>query len=146
MGVILRATFIYWILLFILRLIGRRAVSQLTPFEFLVVFLLGGMSIQSVVSDDRSVTAALLGILTIALNHFVVSALKQRSTRFRKLVDGVPVIVVRDGEINARLLHSLRMVEEDILAIARQNGRKTLERIELAIVERDGSVSMIQKK
>jgi uncharacterized membrane protein YcaP (DUF421 family) len=59
-------------------------VSQLTPFEFLVVFLLGGMSIQSIVSDDQSVTTALLGVLTIAMNHFFVSAVKERCTGFRR--------------------------------------------------------------
>jgi uncharacterized membrane protein YcaP (DUF421 family) len=111
-----------------------------------VIFLLGGLSIQSVVSDDRSVTTALLGVFTIAMNHFLVSALKERSVGFRKVIDGTPVIVVRNGQVDERLLRSLRMIEEDLLAIARQNGKKNLDEVELGIVERDGAVSMLQRK
>ncbi|MGA8025845.1 MAG: hypothetical protein WB992_01780 [Bryobacteraceae bacterium] len=83
-------------LLFVLRLLGRRAVSQLSPFELIVMFLLGGMSIQSIVSDDRSLFTAVIGIFTIALNHFLVSAIKQRFITFRKLVDGT---IERDGNV-----------------------------------------------
>jgi uncharacterized membrane protein YcaP (DUF421 family) len=74
MATIIRATVAYWVLLFVLRLLGRRAASQLSPFELIVMFLLGGMSIQAIVSDDRSLFTAVIGILTIAINHFAVSA------------------------------------------------------------------------
>src|SRR5437764_14991153 len=107
MGTIIRATVAYWALLFVLRLLGRRAASQLSPFELIVMFLLGGMSIQSIVSDDRSLTTAIVGILTIALNYFVVFAVKQRFVTFRKLVDGTTIVVAQEGGVGTRLLHGL---------------------------------------
>jgi uncharacterized membrane protein YcaP (DUF421 family) len=66
--------------------------------------------------------------------------------RIQKVIDGTPVIVVRNGEVDGRLLRSLRMMEEDLLAIARQNGAKTLDQVELGIVERDGNVSLLEHK
>src|SRR4051794_29722874 len=146
MGTILRATIAYWVLLFVLRLLGRRAASQLSPFELIVMFLLGGMSIQSIVSDDRSLITAMVGILTIAVNHFAVSAIKQRFVTFRKLVDGTPIVVAQDGVVDTRLLHGLRMVEEDLMAAARQKGMTSLDEVRLAIVERDGSITLFERQ
>jgi uncharacterized membrane protein YcaP (DUF421 family) len=146
MGTILRATIAYWVLLFVLRLLGRRAASQLSPFELIVMFLLGGMSIQSIVSDDRSLITAMVGILTIALNHFAVSAIKQRFVTFRKLVDGTPIVVAQDGVVDTQLLHGLRMVEEDLMAAARQKGMTSLDEVRLAIVERDGSITLFERQ
>jgi uncharacterized membrane protein YcaP (DUF421 family) len=145
MGTILRATVAYWVLLFVLRLLGRRAASQLSPFELIVMFLLGGMSIQSIVSDDRSLFTAVIGILTIALNHFLVSAIKQRSETFRKLVDGTAIVVAEDAKVDERLLHGLRMVKEDLMAAARQKGMTSFDEVRLAIVERDGSITLYKQ-
>ena len=146
MGTIIRATVAYWVLLFVLRLLGRRAATQLSPFELIVMFLLGGMSIQAIVSDDRSLFTAVMGILTIALNHFAVSAIKQRYVTFRKLVDGTPIVVAQEGVVEERLLHGLRMVKEDLMAAARQKGMTSLDEVRLAIVERDGSITLYQRE
>jgi uncharacterized membrane protein YcaP (DUF421 family) len=146
MGTIIRATVAYWVLLFVLRLLGRRAASQLSPFELIVMFLLGGMSIQSIVSDDRSLFTAVVGILTIAINHFAVSAIKQRFLTFRKLVDGTPIVVAENGVVDTRLLHGLRMVEEDLMAVVRQKGMKDLDEVGLAVVERDGNVTLYERE
>lgn len=146
MGTIIRATIAYWVLLFVLRLLGRRAVSQLSPFELIVMFLLGGMSIQAIVSDDRSIFTAIIGILTIAVNHFSVSAVKQRWETFRKLVDGTSIVVLENGELDIRLLHGLRMVKEDLLAAGRKEKMRSLDEVALAIVERDGNVTLFKKE
>ena len=146
MGTVLRATVAYWVLLIVLRLLGRRAASQLSPFELIVMFLLGGMSIQSIVSDDRSLFTAIVGILTIALNHFLVSAMKQRFPKFGKLVDGTPIVVAQDGVVDERLLHGLRMVKEDLMAAARQKNMTSLDEVRLAIVERDGSITLFKQQ
>lgn len=110
------------------------------------MFLLGGMSIQAIVSDDRSLFTAVIGILTIAINHFAVSAIKQRFTTFRKLVDGTPIVVAENGVVDNRFLHGLRMVQEDLMAVVRQNGMKSLDEVRLAIVERDGNVTLFKRE
>ena len=69
------------------RLLGRRSFEQLTPFEMILIFLLGGIGIQTIVSDDRSVINALLAISTIALMHIFVACLKNWSEAFRKFAD-----------------------------------------------------------
>lgn len=146
MGTILRATLVYWVLLMVLRLIGRRAVSQQSPFEFIVIFLLGGMSIQAIISDDRSLFAAVVGIFTVAANHFLASIVRERFLLFRKIVEGTPVIVAENGELDRNLLHGLRMLDEDVLAAARQSGIRHVSEIGLAVVERSGHLTIFKRE
>jgi uncharacterized membrane protein YcaP (DUF421 family) len=145
MGTIIRATAVYWILLLVLRLIGRRAISQQSPFEFIVIFLLGGMSIQAIVLDDRSLFNAIVGIFTIAGNHFLASSMRERFHLFRKIIEGIPVVVAQNGKVDKRLLRGLRMLEEDVLAAAREKGVRDLSEIDLAIVERNGRLTIFKR-
>lgn len=94
---------------------------------------------------DRSLTAV-IGILTIALNHFLVSAIKQQFVTFRKLVDGTPIVVAEDGKVDTRLLHGLRMLEEDLNAAARQKGMTSVQEVRLAVIERDGTVTLFKRE
>src|SRR3954465_12930285 len=87
MSTILRAVYAYLFLLLVLRLIGRRAIMQNSPFELILIFLFGGTMIQAVVGEDRSLTNALLAGMTIGLMHALVAYLNFRFTRVRKLVD-----------------------------------------------------------
>jgi uncharacterized membrane protein YcaP (DUF421 family) len=144
MATILRAIVAYWALLFTIRVIGRRAVNQMTPFELILLFLMGGMSIQAVVYDDRSLTNALLAVFTIGLNHILVAWLKQRSVTFRKLADGTPIIIVENGHWHRERMYRMRLQEQDVMAVARQNGVRHLEEIETAIVERNGAISIFK--
>ena len=145
MDTLIRATVAYWVLLATLRLLGRRTSSQQSPFELLVLFFLGGISIQAVVGDDRSLINAVLAIFTIALNHRLASQLRQRSERFRKLMDGTPVVIVEDGNIRHDRVHNLRMTEEDVLAATRDKGIRDLREVELAVAERDGGISVLRR-
>jgi uncharacterized membrane protein YcaP (DUF421 family) len=146
MATILRAAAAYWFLLFTMRVIGRRAVSQMTPFELILMFLIGGMSIQAIVMDDRSLTNAFLAIMTIGMMHVLVAWLKQKFVSFRKIADGTPVIVVEHGDWNEHRLQLLRMQNQDVMAAARQKGMEKMDDIKDAIVERDGSVSIVKFK
>jgi uncharacterized membrane protein YcaP (DUF421 family) len=142
MGTILRATAAYWLLLFTLRVVGRRALNQMTPFELILIFLLGGMSIQAVVSDDRSLTNAFIAIMTVAMNHVLVAWLKQRSEGFRKIADGTPIVIVQDGRWDRTKMALMRLQEQDVMSVARGQGMRRIEEVQEAIVERNGSISV----
>src|SRR5215203_4701121 len=144
MGTIIRATLAYWLLLFILRVLGRRSTSQMTPFELILLFMIGGMTIQAVVSDDRSMTNALLAVCTVASMHIVVSVLKQWSDGFAKVVDGTPLVVMDRGEWNKELMQACRIQEQDVMQAARQQGIQRAEPIKYVIVERNGSISIVK--
>jgi hypothetical protein len=93
---ILRAAFGYLFLVLIVRVVGRRPGKQLTPFEFVLIFYLGGLTLTGMVGNEASLTNAICQILTVALCHYVLSSLRFRSDRLMRLLDGVPLILLKE--------------------------------------------------
>src|SRR3954452_9417200 len=132
METILRAVAAYVFLLFTLRIIGRRSVAHMTPFELIVLFLVGGMTVQAIVTDNRSLTNAFLAVMAVALMNVLVAALKQRSRIFGKVADGTPIVVF-DGHWLYDRMDQLHLQEQDVLAAARQQGLERLEQVRYAL-------------
>lgn len=144
MATILRAIGEYWLLVIVVRAIGRRPGGQLTPFEFVLVFFIGGISIQAVVADDRSLINALLAVSAVAMMHVLVSTLKQRYPSFGKLIDGTPVVILEKGHWHSQRMTHHGVQEADVMAAARMRGVPTEEKIKYAIIERNGQISIIE--
>jgi uncharacterized membrane protein YcaP (DUF421 family) len=146
MATIIRAAVSYWFLLFIIRIVGRRTAGQLTSFELILIFLSGGMLIQSIVFDDRSLTNAILAVMTLGLMHVSVAFLKQRYARFGRIADGTPIVLLSHGEWHSDIMERARIQPQDIMAAARGKGLVRLEQIKYAILERNGNISIVEKE
>ena len=145
MSVIIGAALTYLVLLFAVRLIGRRVASMMAPFDIVVLFLFGGALMAAVLGDDHSMVAAIGVVFSIGLMHVAVTTLKSWLPWFGRLVDGTPIIVYKRGEWRQDRMRALRMLESDVMAVVRQKGLMRLEQVRYAIVERDGKVSIIPK-
>ncbi len=146
MSAILRAAAAYFILLFAVRLIGRRMASMLAPFDLVVLFLFGGALMTAVLDNDHSMVGAVSVVFSIGLMHVLVSWLKTWSPWFGRLVDGTPIVVYERGDWHKDRMRSLRMLESDIMAAVRQKGLMRLEQVRYAVVERDGKVSIVPEE
>lgn len=144
MGGALRGIFGYCFLIFIVRIAGRRPGKQITPFEFVLIFFMGGVTLTPMVGDDRSLTNAMATILAIAGTHYVLAWLKQRSPRFGLFMDGTPLVLLKKGQLQTETMRKMSIQEEDILAMARDNGAKSMEEIDYAVLERNGEISIVQ--
>ncbi len=136
----------YFFLLITLRLLSRRPGAQMTPFEFVIIFLMGGIIILATMGHDRSETNSVCTVLTIGLMHRLVSSLKQRYPRFGAVVDGIPLVVLKDGQWQTEIMEKMRLHDDDVMAAARNKGVKDLSQIKYAILERQGAISIIKKK
>ena len=145
MVTIINAAIIYWVLLFSFRLIGRRGPNMMTPFEVVLLFMLGGMGMQAIIGNDHSLTNALLGIGTVILMHVLVSSLKGWSDCFGRIVDGTPVIIFGKGQWQRENMRHLHVHMQDVMAAARSQGLERLEQIKYAIVERNGAISVVKQ-
>ncbi|MGH7169786.1 MAG: DUF421 domain-containing protein [Gemmataceae bacterium] len=145
MVTIINAAIIYWVLLFAFRFIGRRGPSMTTPFEVILLFMLGGMGMQAIIGNDHSLTNAVLGIATVVMMHVSVSTLKGWSENFGRIADGTPVIIYAKGHWQEESLRRLRIHRQDVLAAARSQGVERLQQIKYAIVERNGSISVLKQ-
>ncbi len=144
MAAILRAFFGYFFLIFMTRIVGRRPGKQMTPFEYVLIFFIGGLTLTSMVGDDRSLTNALCAIMTVALTHFALTWLKQRSPAFGRIVDGTPLVLMKKGQWNVETMRRTMLQDDDVMAWARDKGIKNLDEIDYAVLERNGEISILK--
>lgn len=143
---VLRALFGYFFLVFIVRIVGRRPGKQLTPFEFILIFFLGGLMLTAIVSDEASLTNAFCQIIAVAGAHYTLAWIRHRSDRAAQLLDGVPLILMEGGQWRALTMRRQRIQDDDVMEKARDQGLKTLDQIETAVLERNGEISIIRKE
>ncbi len=143
MSVVIKAACAYFILLFAVRLIGRRTASMMAPFDLVVLFLFAGATITAVLADDHSMVGAFTAVSAIGMMHITVTKVKAWSPWFGRVVDGTPVVVYEKGKWHEDRMRALRMLESDVMAAVRQSGLMRLEQVRYAVVERDGKVAII---
>jgi uncharacterized membrane protein YcaP (DUF421 family) len=143
---VLRALFGYFFLVFIVRIVGRRPGKQLTPFEFILIFFLGGLMLTAIVADEASLTNAFCQIIAIAFAHFSLAALRSRSDRAAKILDGTPLVLMQGGLWHSHAMRMQRIQDDDVMEKARDNGLRTLDEVEAAVLERNGEISIVPKQ
>ncbi len=128
------------------RIVGRRPGKQMTPFEFVLVFFMGGVTLTPMVGDDRSISNALLTIMTIGIAHYLIAWLKQVSPRFGRIVDGTPLVLLERGRWHTETMKRKAIQDDDVMAMARDQGLKTLDEVDYAFLERNGEISIVPKE
>jgi uncharacterized membrane protein YcaP (DUF421 family) len=142
--IVLRAAAMYLMLLLIFRLSGKRTLSEADTFDFLMLLIISETTQQAMVRDDKSFTAALILVVTLVLLTVVFSHLKQWFPVVSRVVDDEPLVVLAHGKLFDNRCDKLRIDEADIMEAARENlGLERLEQIKFAVVERNGSISII---
>jgi uncharacterized membrane protein YcaP (DUF421 family) len=142
MAAVVRAFFGYYFLVFIVRIVGRRPGKQMTPFEFVLIFFIGGLALTAVVGDEASFTNGVCQIITLGLAHYSLAWARSKSSRFARLVDGTPLIILENQSWRVDTLHHMRITDDDVIASARDSGIKALEEIDRAVLERNGEISI----
>src|SRR5829696_2265431 len=146
MDAVLRAVVVYLFLLIVIRIAGKRSVSQLTTFDLVVILILSEATQQALLGDDFSVLNAFLVIMTLVGLQFLFDSVGQRWKRFGRVIDGSPVVVLEDGRPLSDRLKRARVDEADILEQARRSqGIDSLDQIKYAVLERGGGISVIPK-
>ena len=146
MDVVIRAALMYCFLLFITRVVGRRELSTLEPFDLILLIVLGDLIQQGVTQSDYSFTGLMLAAGTIAIMQTSVSWIGYRSPDKAGLVlEGEPIVIVQDGKCLERNTKRERIRQEEVLEAARKNGIGSLDEIEWGILETSGEMTFIKK-
>jgi uncharacterized membrane protein YcaP (DUF421 family) len=145
LAAVIRAFIGYCFLVFIMRVAGRRPGKQMTPMEFVLIFFSGGLALTTMVADDRSLTNAFCQIITVAITHYGLAWLRQKSPAFGRLVDGTPLVLMENGQWHSDTMRRMRIEEEDVLAMARDKGLLSLQDVDYAFLERNGEISILEK-
>ncbi|QCB55733.1 DUF421 domain-containing protein [Sphingopyxis sp. PAMC25046] len=145
MDIVLRATAMFVFLYVLIRLLGKRELGQMTPFELVLLIVMGDLIQQGVTHNDFSLTGGLLAISTFAFWALLLSWATYRFPRLEALLDGSPKIIVKKGEIIARNLRRDRLTRDEILSEMRLAGIARLSDVEWAILEPQGKISFLAR-
>ena len=145
MDIVLRAIVVFAFLLVLTRIIGRRELSSLQPFDLILIIILGDAVQQGLTQDDYSLTGAFLAIGTIAVLQVLVSWIGFRFPRARPVLEGTPIVVVQDGDILERNAKRERLSVDEISEAARQQGIAHLSDVKWAVLETNGQITFIRK-
>lgn len=147
MDSVLRAAAVYLTLLLLFRIIGKRSLAETGTFDFVLLLIIAEATQQAMIDDDNSMTNAFLIIVTLLALNVGFSLLKQRSPLVDRLIDDVPVLIVVDGNPLKDRMDRARVDERDILQAARESqGLVRLDQIQYAVLERDGTISVVPKQ
>ncbi len=142
----LRTTVVYVFLLILIRLAGKREIGQLTPFDLVVLLLISNAVQNAMTGPDTSVTGGIVAAFTLIVINVIVAMVRQRSEWFQRFVEGVPVVLVAHGKIIYRNLKREHLTVEELMAALREHEVSDIEKVELSMLEVDGSVTVLRRE
>jgi uncharacterized membrane protein YcaP (DUF421 family) len=146
MGFLIRAAVIYLALTLLFRVAGKRTLSQITPFDLVLLLIISETVQQALVAEDHSMTNSILLVFTLLGLDILLSVLKQRWDWLDRVLDDRPLIIVQDGKPLAERLKRERVSEAEVLASARlHQGIGRMDEIGYAVLETDGKISVIPR-
>lgn len=140
---IIRTVILYIYLIFIMRIMGKRHLGQLEPVDFVVALMISELATLPMGDNRIPLIYAIVPITTLVFLQVITSFLELKSEHIRSILNGQPSIVIKDGLVNVEELKQLRYNLDDLLAELRQNGYFNLKEIHYAILETDGSLSIV---
>ena len=147
MELVIRGVFMYLFLMVIARVMGKRTMAQASTFDFVLLLTISQVTQQALLGMDYSLTGAVILIIVFVSVNVVFSFIKGKSRLFSKLVEGTPLILVDNGQVLPIRMKNSQIDEEDIMLAARSTqGLEKMEDIKYAVLEKDGTISIIPKK
>ena len=146
MDIVFRGIAIYFFVYLLTRVIGRRELSSLAPFDLILLIILGDSVQQGLTQDDYSVTGVFIAVGTIAALQVATSYVSFRVPRMRSILEGGPIVIVENGTPIERNLKRERLVLAEVMEEARLQQIDALDQIQWAVLETSGNISFIKKQ
>lgn len=142
----MRAILVYAIVLIIFRVMGKRQLGQLQPFEFVLTLIVADLATIPMAEDTVPILHGIIPLLTLVTVHFILTICTKKSILLNKLISGKPVIVINPSGIDYQALEKLNISIDDLFEGIRCCGFFSIDEIQYAIVETNGSINVLPKK
>ncbi|HEV7276803.1 MAG TPA: YetF domain-containing protein [Devosiaceae bacterium] len=144
MDSVIRGVAVYVVLLVVMRLAGRRTLSELTPFDFVLLLIIAETTQQALLGDDFSIVNSVVLIVTLCTVDIFLSYVKRASPGVARLLDGVATVLISRGQPDERALRRARVDLQDVMDAARQqHGLERLDQVKFAVLEVGGNISIV---
>ncbi|MGI5959550.1 MAG: DUF421 domain-containing protein [Massiliimalia sp.] len=143
--VLIRASLLYVLIIFALRLMGKRQLGELQPSELVITILISNIASLPIEDPSIPMTMGAIPIIVLVVFELIVSHLSLKSRSFRRFISGNPITIIEQGKVDQKALKNLRFSLDDLMDTLRSQGIFDLQDVYLAIVETNGQVSVLPK-
>lgn len=143
---ILRSAVVYSFLLVLIRMTGKRQVGQLAPFDLVLLLVLSNAIQNSMNGGDNSLTGGLISAVTLVTLNAGIGFATYRNKRLEALVEGRPQILIHNGKLYEQVMRDAKLTRHELNSALRQSGCECVEDVHTAVLENNGSISVVPRK
>lgn len=144
MNPIIRGIAVYLFVWIIFRILGKRSIAETTTFDFVLLLIISEATTDALIGEDYSLMACFIMVATLVGTDLFFSLVKRKWSWFDKVADGAPLVIVENGSPLKKRMAKVKVEDDDIMEAARLlHGIETMDQIKYAVLERDGSISII---
>jgi uncharacterized membrane protein YcaP (DUF421 family) len=142
---VLRGVIVYFFLIVLLRLTGKRQIGQMAPFDLVLLLVLSNAVQNAMNGGDNSVIGGMVSAVTLVATNWLVGLVTYKSKRLETLVEGRPEVLIHNGKLFEEALTHTKITHHELMTALRAAGCATVEEVRGALLETDGSISVIPK-
>jgi uncharacterized membrane protein YcaP (DUF421 family) len=147
MNPVIRGVAVYLFVLIVFRILGKRSLKDVTTFDFVLLLIISEATTDALIGEDYSLTACFIMVCTLVSTDYIFSKLRDRFKWFELASEGAPLVIVEKGKPLKGRMEKSRVDEQDVLEAARlMHGLERMDQIKYAVLEKDGSISIIPLK
>lgn len=142
LSLIFKTLFMYFFVIFVYRLMGKKEVGQLSIIDLIVSILIAELIALSIGSEEKSILVSVIPILVLVLVQMFVSFITLKNEKIRDIIDGKPTVIIKNGKLNFTEMTKLRYSLDDLLTQLRLSGVKSIDKVKYAVLENNGNLSV----
>lgn len=147
MNPVIRGLAVYFFVFIIFRILGKRSLAEITTFDFVLLLIISETTTDALIGEDYSLMACFIMVCTLVGSDLLLTMVKDKWKWLERITDGAPLVIVDNGRPLKRRMEKAKVDEEDVLEAARLNhGLERMDQVKYAVLERDGSISIIPTK
>ena len=144
-SIIFKTIVLYFYIVIVYRLMGKKEVGKLSIIDLIVSILIAELAAMSIETTDRSIFVSIVPILVLVIIQIGLSYISFKNEKVRKIIDGNPTTIIKEGKIKFNEMAKLRYSLDDLITQLREQGIKSVEEVDYAILENNGKLSVFQK-
>lgn len=143
LDIIFRSVCVYFLMVFAFRIFGKKELSQLNAFDFILILLISNAVQNAMVGSDVSLEGGVIAALSLFVINFIFKKVVNKSNFLNKLVQSKPEILIHDGKIEFKTIAKLGITSDELDEVIREHGVENYKQVKLAMLEINGSISII---
>lgn len=143
--IVMKTFFLYLFIILVYRIMGKKEVGQLGIVDLIVSILIAELAAISIEDEKMSIFISIVPIIVLVVLQIILNYFSLKSDKFRKMIDGNPTVIIKDGKIKFKQMSKIRYSLDDLITQLREQGIKSIEEVDYAILENNGKLSIFQK-